>query len=105
HLTQRDVLPRGRGQPELLRKLSPRRRLRRLVGLELTLRQRPRRRVLLRPERPAHVPEQHFDVLAPPAVEQEPGTAFTRHRTSLPKPVQDFFAGLSIREELTRRVG
>src|SRR5207244_555576 len=56
---------------ELLRELAPRGRERILVLAVLALRDRPRSRVLVRPERTAHVREQHLDLAPACSSEQE----------------------------------
>ncbi|CAM5288925.1 ABC transporter ATP-binding protein OS=Streptomyces microflavus OX=1919 GN=Smic_01620 PE=4 SV=1 [Streptomyces microflavus] len=75
---------RRRGHPQLLLELPPRGSRRFLVGAVLTLRDRPGGGLAPRPERPAHVPDQHLDIPLTPGArgpeEEKPRTAFAcRH--------------------------
>ena len=79
HLAER-IQPRcGHRAAELLGELAPGCSLAVLVRIVLALRDRPGAVVLLRPERAAHVTQQHLDPPARTAVQQDTGAADGRH--------------------------
>jgi hypothetical protein len=72
-LAERDRFAVRRRAAELLGELAPRARERILALVQLALRDRPGARVLARPERAAHVPEEHLQLALALAEEQQPG--------------------------------